>query len=68
MPARIIAVGNDRPLHKALRQSQLFDAIVKAIEHKHPQSVPVEPIARSWEDTLVLEHGLGRRSAHVERA
>jgi len=27
----VIAVGNDRPLRKPLRQSQLFDSIVKAV-------------------------------------
>jgi two-component system, sensor histidine kinase and response regulator len=36
MPARFILIGNDRPLRKPLRQSQLFDAIVKAVEPRHP--------------------------------
>ena len=39
MPARVIAVGRDRPLHKPLRQSQLFDSIVKAVMPEHPGPV-----------------------------
>jgi PAS domain S-box-containing protein len=41
MPKRVIAVGNDRPLRKPLRQSQLFDSIVKAVLPEHP--LPIVP-------------------------
>jgi PAS domain S-box-containing protein len=43
MPKRVIAVGNDRPLRKPLRQSQLFDSIVKAVMPEHP--LPIVPAA-----------------------
>jgi PAS domain S-box-containing protein len=36
VPQRLIAIGNERPLRKPLRQSQLFDAIVKAVLREHP--------------------------------
>jgi hypothetical protein len=39
-PARVIAIGKDGPLRKPLRQSYVFDAIVKAVG---PQSVDAPP-------------------------
>jgi two-component system sensor histidine kinase/response regulator len=44
-PDRVIMVGGDRPLRKPLRQSQLFDAIVKAVmlvDASQPAPVVVE--------------------------
>jgi len=41
MPERIVFVGKDRPLRKPLRQSQLFDSIVKVVLPAHPG--PITP-------------------------
>jgi two-component system sensor histidine kinase/response regulator len=42
MPERIISIGKDRALRKPLRQSQLFDSIVKAVLPAHSGTdVPV---------------------------
>jgi PAS domain S-box-containing protein len=46
LPARAIGVGQDAGLHKPLRQSQLFDAIVKAVDialPAHPAAPPAPP-------------------------
>ena len=39
-PSRVIAIGKEGPLRKPLRQSQIFDAIVKAVE---VSGTPTEP-------------------------
>jgi PAS domain S-box-containing protein len=54
MPKRVIAVGNDRPLRKPLRQSQLFDSIVKAVMPDHP--LPVVPASGVPSDAVSREH------------
>ncbi len=40
LPERAIGVGVDAGLHKPLRQSQLFDAIVRAVDPTLPERVP----------------------------
>jgi PAS domain S-box-containing protein len=46
LPDRAIGVGIDAGLHKPLRQSQLFDAIVKSIDAGPPVHVPAAPAPR----------------------
>ncbi len=36
LPARVVAIGKDGPLRKPVRQSHLFDAIVKVVDLKKP--------------------------------
>jgi PAS domain S-box-containing protein len=61
MPKRVIAVGNDRPLRKPLRQSQLFDSIVKAVMPEHPVPIvpavtaPTATASREYASVLVAE-------------
>jgi CheY-like chemotaxis protein len=49
LPARVVAVGNDAQLRKPLRQSQLFDAIVRAVDIAPPPVHPVPPVAETKE-------------------
>ncbi len=47
MSKRVITIGNDRPLRKPLRQSQLFDSIVKAVLPDHPVPIVTSPTSPS---------------------
>ena len=47
LPERAIGVGIDAGLHKPLRQSQLFDAIVRAVDVALPERLPAAPAARA---------------------
>jgi two-component system sensor histidine kinase/response regulator len=53
MPERIIPIGKDRALRKPLRQSQLFDSIVKAVLPAHPG--PDAPVATPAVDTTTVK-------------
>lgn len=68
LPLRAIGVGDDAGLHKPLRQSQLFDAIVKAVDATLPErpaaapALPVPPPPRVGGAVLVAED-----NAHLQR-
>jgi PAS domain S-box-containing protein len=68
LPDRIIAIGNDGPLRKPLRQSHLFDAIVKAVSGKRAEAIPIPPpgpveaIPRPGAPVLVAEDNV-----HLQR-
>jgi CheY-like chemotaxis protein len=47
VPARVLGVGKDGPLRKPLRQSYLFDAIVKAVGVSHVQAISKKAVPAS---------------------